>query len=272
VAADPPSATDEPREGNFDPLAKSLTAAVAIVVAAAGVLGAATGGLASLLQNDPERISRALKLAAVAAVIAATITIWPTRRPSWSWWIRAVAFAISGLLLGVATYNVLSAQVEVRYTEPMPSISAEWTTVDSGGGLRVSAEADDMAKYDVLAIVVTGQNHGASSVPLYFGYTGPDSAGKTKQQATVALSELRPRVSVDEVTILAVVLNRWDVQGDKALVGCHGTVWRLARDGRLLSPRAIDDVDPDPKANGHIEGACLLLRTMPALRSSVSPG
>jgi hypothetical protein len=263
VAADPPSTTDQSSKGAFDQLAKTLTASVAIVVTAAGVIGAATGGLAFLLQNDPRRTRWALMLAAVAAAIAATITILPTNRPSRTWWVRAGAFAISGVLLGVATYLVLSAQVEVRYTEAMPTISAEWITVGSGEGLRVSAEVDAMAKYDVLAIVVTDGDRGGPYMPSYFGYTGPDSTGKAKQQMAVALRDLQHRVPVDQVRILAVVLDRWDVQSDKALVGCHGTVWRLARDGRLLPPSTGDHVEADRRANGHFEAACLVLRTVP---------
>lgn len=198
----------------FNSIGKLLTGAVATVVTAGGVLGAVTGGFALLLRNQTSPMIAALSLGVLAATVATGITVWPSDEAdrNRSWRIRMWVFAGSAALLVAALGLVLYSQVMLQGTTARPVISAEWTPIGSGMGLRVTAEADSLAKSDGLQIDVIGNNPNGANPYLYSGSTGPDATGKAKQQMTVTVSSLPAGITIDGVVIAARVVLRKNLQ------------------------------------------------------------
>jgi hypothetical protein len=252
---------------DFSNIAKVLSGSVAVVVAAAGALGATTGGLAFLYRNEPPLVGSSLVLGFLAAVCATIVSILPSSgRPPAGWWIRAGLFGVSFLFLAAALVLVLVVQYKVQQVTSRPVITAEWGTAGGGLTLKTTVEADSLAKDDQLWASVGGFDR-ATKRPLtfYAGKTGPDSTGKARQQQTVAIQRHMESAEVETVYVVGVVVGRDSLNpGDEVVsVNCSGEVL-------VSNPRDPASVTR-PAGRSVGEPACSTLKTLPSAEASPTP-
>jgi hypothetical protein len=262
MAADDTKTTDTKED--FGTVGKLLTGAVALVITATGTIGAASGGFASLLRNAAFPVGAALGLAALTALLAGFATVLPGGKPTRRWWLRLKVFLLSALLLFTSLGILLYAQVNLQGTSARPVVTAEWTNIGTSDvGLKISAEADSLAKTDALYIRVIGNTNTPKEVTFYWGTTGPDTSGVAKQQIAVAISVLPAGFNVNSVTVVAAVLDQ-ETARRGASVNCQGIVQGIAPSGISLVPGKPGQVT-------RVAAACLTLLTVPMPQLSATP-
>jgi hypothetical protein len=201
---------------------KTLAGAVAIVIAAAGTFGTATGGLAFLLRNDALKLISALFLAALAAVFATWAILWIAKKertlenPKW---IRILWLTASAAVLAVALLLVLITQASLARNSSRPVIKAEFSNSTNGALLKVSVDADTLAVDDQLVIGVIGANGST----FYWGSTGGDRNGHASQGTTIPV----PLGVTDALSVSASVVTKDELGEANAadvFVTCDGTL------------------------------------------------
>jgi hypothetical protein len=249
---------------NFDTVAKLLTGAVAIVITATGTIGAASGGFAFLLRNAQLLVIVSLTLAAIAALVAGIGTVWPQNRSrmNLAWQAQTFSFLLSSLLLFTSLGVLLYAQVGLQGVSSRPVVTAEWTTVGMSVGLKVSAEANDVLKDQVLTFNVVGRNANGNRLPFYRSSSGPDDDGKAKTQATVVINP-PAQFHLNTVFVVAAVLDiDLGIIAPLSQVDCSGEVLEIAPNGYLTPTRQQRFIGAT---------ACLIFSSVPTLQPSATP-
>jgi len=232
VQVTPPEGTDIPKpddeDNGFGTIGKLLSGGLATLITVAAAVGAATGGLAFLMRNASTQIKLALLLSGIAVVLAGVATIWPATSPSRSWWGRSIVLFGSSVLLGVSFWLIFDTQERLLAQSSRPDIISDWATIGDSLTLRVTINADALARDDQLysAVVAVGQRPSKSGSPstapatassqaplnqtftLYSGSAGPNSDGHGQQIQTVVVPTEIEGYRVDSLQIAAVVLKR----------------------------------------------------------------